>query len=365
MPKNELTKEIAFDSLKTFFREKPFIVMGTGMSCAIDDRFGMASLAEELIQKVGELCSSAKQQEEWKAVESAIKSGADIESSLDNVTDEALSQHIIAVTSYFIASIDREYSFKITNREITWPAIDLLKKLVVALPEGDRALNILTPNYDMLLEYACDCADIPYTNGFTGGVERKLDWGCALRSMLRPERVMYRGKFHIIHKPDKHIRLYKVHGSLNYFFHRNKFIENNSWMWDSPDFAQRVMITPGLSKYEVLQKYRQELIHTADEAISRENHFLFIGYGFNDKHLEEYIKRKLVQQACAGLIITLDSNPRIQSLIEQANNLWLVCKDPGPAKGTKICNKQYTSPLLLPEQKLWDINQFTKEILGG
>ena len=136
-------------------------------------------------------------------------------------------------------------------------------------------------------------------------------------------------------------------------------------MWNPPDFAQRVMITPGLSKYEMIQAYRRELLRKADETIERENHFLFIGYGFNDKHLEEYIKRKLVQQSCAGLIITLDSNPRIQSLMDQANNLWLVCKDSDPAKGTKICNKQYTNSLSLPEQKLWDINQFTKEILGG
>jgi len=161
------------------------------------------------------------------------------------------------------------------------------------------------------------------------------------------------------------VRLFKVHGSLNYFFHREKFIENNGWMWDPPDFTQRVMITPGLYKYKMIQKYRQELLYKADEAILRENHFLFLGYGFNDKHLEEYIKRKLVQQACAGLIITRDSNPRIQSLLSQANNLWLVCKPPDDAKGAQIFNKKYPTPLSFTEQNLWDIEQFTEEILGG
>ena len=221
MPENVLTKEIAIDSLRKFFREKPFIVIGTGMSCAIDDRFGMTALAKELIQKVGELCSSARQNEEWKAVESAIKNGTDLESSLNNVADEALLQHIITVTSYFITSIDREYALKIANCEIAWPAINLIKILVTALPEGDRALNILTPNYDMLLEYACDCESIPYTNGFVGGVERKLDWECALRSLAKPERVMYGRTLKNVSKLQKHIRLYKVHGSLNVNVKRN------------------------------------------------------------------------------------------------------------------------------------------------
>jgi len=303
--------------------------------------------------------------DEWGAVELAIKGGKDLESSLDNVTGTELLKHIITVTSRFIASIDHEYALKIANCEVAWPAIKLLKKLVVSLPEGDRALNVITPNYDMLLEYACDCDDIPYTNGFTGGIERRLNWGCALRSLLRPERVMTGGKLKTQYKAQKHVRLFKVHGSLNYFFHREKFIENNCWMWNPPDFVQRVMITPGLSKYEMIQKYRQELLREADAAISREHYFLFLGYGFNDTHLEEYIKRKLVQQACAGLIITLDSNPRIQYLLSQANNLWLVCKAPDATNGTQIYNKQYSTPLALPEKNLWDIEQFTKEILGG
>ncbi|MGD0780300.1 MAG: SIR2 family protein [Dehalococcoidales bacterium] len=365
MSPNNLSKEIAFNALREFFQEKPFLFIGTGMSCVVDNRFGMSALTDELVKNVGKICSSKEQRKQWTTVEKAIQNKKDLESALDAVSDELLLKHIISATSRFIASIDREYAFKIARCEVEWPAITLLKRLVETLPEGDRALHILTPNYDMLLEYACDCACILYTNGFSGGIERVLDWGPAIRSLQQPEQVMHGGKLKRVYKPRKHVQLYKVHGSLNYFYHHGRCIENNAWMWDPPDFAQRVMITPGLSKYEVLQKYRQELLQKADETIMRENHYLFLGYGFNDKHLEEYIKRKLVQQGCAGLIITMDPNPRIQSLLSQANNLWLVCKAPEPEKGTRIYNKQYTDSLYLPGQSLWDIAQFTREILGG
>ena len=130
-------------------------------------------------------------------------------------------------------------------------------------------------------------------------------------------------------------------------------------------FSDRVMITPGLSKHEMLQNYRQELLKPADEAIDKSHRFLFLGYGFNDSHLETYIKQKLVTQACRGLIVTRDSNPRIESLLQQAQNLWLVCKtQEDGVDGTRIYNKQYADWLTLPTKRLWDVETFTTQILG-
>ncbi len=90
MLENDLTQEVAVDALRNFFREKPLVIFGTGISCVIDNRFGMAALTDELVQNVGNVCSSREQQDEWNAVELAIQSGKDLESSLDNVTEKEL-----------------------------------------------------------------------------------------------------------------------------------------------------------------------------------------------------------------------------------------------------------------------------------
>ena len=170
----------------------------------------------------------------------------------------------------------------------------------------------------------------------------------------------------VVSKHRKHVRLYKVHGSLNYFFHRNAVVENNSWMWNAPEFSTRVLITPGLSKYQTLQEYRQELLKFADAEIERANRFLFLGYGFNDIHIESYIKQKLITQGCKGLIVTRDSNQRIEGLLEQAENLWLVCKQQEDGQeGTRIFNKRFPDWLVLPTKCLWNIETFCKEILGN
>jgi len=361
-----LTEDIAFEALRNFFREKPFLFFGTGMSCALDTRFGMLALKDALLSELQHHKLTDVQGTEWHVAASALKDGSDLESALNVVNDQGLLKIVTGITGSFVAETDREFAFRIAQGSAEWPATRLLKRLVDTLPEGDRILHALTPNYDMLFEYACDYEGIPYANGFSGGVERKTDWNAVDCSLRSRERVNYGRKFQVVCKHVKHVRIYKVHGSLNYFFHRNGVVENNAWMWNPPDFTERVMITPGLSKYQTLQRYRQELLQSADTAINKAAHFLFLGYGFNDNHLEEYITRKLISQGCKGLIVTRDSNPRIEALLSNADNLWLVCKSEDAAlEETRIFNRQYSDSLRLPEKRLWDIREFTTQILGG
>lgn len=361
-----LIEKVAIEMLRNFFREKPLLFFGTGMSCAVDNRFGMPALKDALISGITQYELTDIQNEEWHSVRSALQCGIDLESALDALTDPKLLKIVTDITGSFIAGVDREFALQIAQAKAEWPAIRLLKRLVDSLPEGDRILHALTPNYDMLFEYACDYERIPYVNGFAGGIERRTDWNAADCSLRSREKAGIGKKYQIVCKHKKHVRLYKVHGSLNYFYHRNGVIENSSWMWNPPDFAERVIITPGLSKYQTLQRYRQELLQAADAAINKATHFLFLGYGFGDNHLEEYIKRKLITQGCNGLIVTRDSNPRIEELLSRADNLWLVCKsDDASPEGTRIYNRQYSDWLRLPEIRLWDIFEFTARIIGG
>ena len=365
MGKLSMTEEIAITKIRDFFEDKPFVFFGTGMSCALDPKFGMQALKDDLLEKVVPDSSESGQVQQWKMVTESLETGNNLEAALDNVTDSALLQKIISATGGFISSIDREFALKIANCDVTWPATSLFKRLVDTLPEGDSILHVLTPNYDTLFEHACDSVEISYTTGFFGGLERQIDWKATKQSLSQSKRVTYGRRPKKTYKYRNHVRLYKVHGSLNLFFHRGKVVENNAWMWDAPDFSNRVIITPGVSKHERLQNYRQELLKYADEAINKASRFLFLGYGFNDSHLEAYIKQKLITQACKGLIVTRDSNPHIESLLDQAQSLWLVCRDyQNGVEGTRISNKQYACRLFLPDERLWDIETFTAEILG-
>ena len=361
-----LTEEIAIDSIRDFFRDKPFVVFGTGMSCAIDPRFGMAALTNELRGAISPEGKSPQVKEQWARVTESLDGGSDLENALDGVNDPDLLLQITTATGDFISSIDRECALKISNDEIIWPAAAFFRRLVDTLPEVDPILHVLTPNYDTLFEHACDANALDYTNGFWGSVERRLDWNAVSRSFVQTNRNRHGRKLKTLKTTRRHVRLYKVHGSLNFFYHRDRLVENNSWMWNRPNYANRVIVTPGLLKYKTLQEYRSELLQTADAAIGKANRFVFLGYGFNDSHLEQYIKRKLIDQGCRGLILTRDLNTRIESLLEQSDNLWAVCKLEGDRdNGARIYNRNYGGWLKLPTRRLWDVQTFTAEVLEG
>ena len=365
MPKPSLTEKDARSALRGFFREKPLIFFGTGVSCSLDSRFGMGALKDALLSKIDENNLNSIQKNEWNNVKRLLKNNTDLESSLNDVTDSGLIEEIVLNTGSFIAALDKEQSFRIAKNQVRWPATEIIKKILEHTPETDRVVHVITPNYDMLFEYACESAAIEYTNGFIGGIHKKIDWYAATRAMQISEKSSFGKRTKSTTKNKRHIRLYKVHGSLNYFYHSEKVIENNAWAWNPPDFTKRVIITPGISKYEMLQLYRKELLSYADDAIEKSNHFLFIGYGFNDNHLEEYIRRKLITHACHGLIITRGINDKVKSLIKEAENLWVVCAaNEEHPDNTLILNNKYENTLEISRQRLWDIQQFTNAILG-
>jgi hypothetical protein len=109
----------------------------------------------------------------------------------------------------------------------------------------------------------------------------------------------------------------------------------------------------------------EELLGKFDEAIEKHSAFLFIGFGFNDSQINnDSLKRKLIDQKCPGLIITKDKNDKIETLLKECENLWLVCKGKKD-EDTAIHNCRYSDGLLLSDVRLWDVNEFTKIITGG
>lgn len=361
---DNLTETIAFKCLASFFQNKPFVLFGTGTSCAVDINFGMGALRDHLLKEIPGSSLTSQQLAQWELVVNALAAN-DLESAMNMVTDEVLVKIIVQHTGNLVSALDKEYSNKILSGDVLWPASKLVEKLVDGLPETDRKLHIATPNYDLLAEYAFERANIPYITGYVGGVCRQVDWKQAKQSMMYMEKIIPKGRS--LPKYNKHIRLYKVHGSLNTFKLNNTPVENNAWMYDVPVGVERLMITPGTSKYEKLHENRFDLLGQFDQAMANHDAFLFIGFGFNDNQLSNStIRQKLVDQKCHGLIITRDTNPRIDKLISESDNLWLVCKhQDNNNDGTRIYNKQYADWLYLDDVKLWDSEVFAKDILGG
>ena len=68
-----LTEEIAINAIRDSFRDKPFVFFGTGMSCALDLRFGMPALKSVLSQNVVPYSQASEQDRQWTKVMDSLQ----------------------------------------------------------------------------------------------------------------------------------------------------------------------------------------------------------------------------------------------------------------------------------------------------
>ncbi len=363
---NSLNKEIAYKALQNFFlKNKPFVFFGTGASCSIDTNYGMPALENHLRTEIPKLNLSDDETKEWETVVEKLNQSQDFESAMNEAKNEMLVKKIVDITAKFLIDIDRKNIPLILSGNKNWSAIEIVSRLVKNLPETDSALFVATPNYDLLAEYSFFKNNLPYSTGFWGGVLRNLDWEQSLRQMTYTEKTLYgKSKVKTITKWKKHIRFLKVHGSLNTFCYNNTIVETDS-ATNLLENAERVMITPGVSKYEKLHDFRNSLLSKYDEAVEKHSAFLFLGFGFNDSQLvNNKIKEKLTSNQSPAVVITKDLNDRIKEIADKGENVWIVCKQENN-DFTRIFNKRYSDWLLLDNKGLWKFDVFAKEIMGG
>lgn len=366
MAKPVLTKEIAYGALQDFFAKKPLVLFGTGTSCAIDKDFGMEPLFKKLSEEIPKRISERTILSEWKSVEENFLSTYDFESAMNAIKHDSLLDLIVQETFKHVKDVDQKACIGIFKEDKKWSAISLLKKIVDNLPPNDPVLHVATPNYDMVAEYAFSVASIPYITGFWGGIVKKIDWAQASRTITFPEKISEHGKQQLTTRKKNHIRLYKVHGSLNTFLMHDKIVECDIWKDNMPDFVKPMIITPGESKHQKIHNFRSVLLKEFDDAVNNHNAFLFLGFGFNDTQLiNDKIKPKLKAQVPA-LIITRDLNKNIEELLKVSENCWIVCKQIDTANNyTRIYNSKFDDWLYIDDQQLWNFEIFTTVILGG
>lgn len=350
--------------LREFFSSAPLIILGTGTSCAVDVGFGMGALQDALQKGVpgGGLMKSSVFQ--WRKVLSELKKGTDLEKSLNSAESEELQERILRITSDSVAMLDQRYATDICLGRKSWPAMAIVKKVFKGLSSTDKyTLEVITTNYDLLFEYACAANKIPCVDGYCGGVVRHRDWNATLQSLRHKVPKVAGKKKAAEFVVRKHVQLYKVHGSLNWFMVDGDVVENDMWIDKSDIGVDRVMITPGLTKYKKMQDFRNELQSDTDLAVNRARNFLFLGYGMNDAHIERYIVKRIKDESLPALIITREWNSRIDDLARKNSCVTVVCGMANPADGTRVFSPRYKDWQEIPGMCLWDFSEFAKQMM--
>jgi len=179
----------------------------------------------------------------------------------------------------------------------------------------DFSKEIFTTNYDLIIEKAFESLLIPYFDGFVGSNEPFF----AHESL--------EGKSTSDRPPISWIRLWKLHGSLGWFWK----IHTNG----NPDRVIRLstgskkehpnselVIYPSRDKYESSRKqpFISYFDRLKDFSLSGEGIFIISGYSFSDEHINELIFSSLTQNNRLHIIAFFYNDDPINKIVNTHKN---------------------------------------------
>lgn len=179
----------------------------------------------------------------------------------------------------------------------------------------DYTKEIFTTNYDLVFERALEILRIPYFDGFAGAHE----------PFFVPESI----EKNEIHEcpPISWIRLWKLHGSLGWFWKKGSKDDSYriirlSALAKEPEANNELVIYPSKEKYESSRK--QPFIAYFDRLknylVESEGIFIIAGYSFYDAHINDMIFNGLKQNNRLNVIAFMYSDNEVENIKKYATN---------------------------------------------
>lgn len=197
---------------------------------------------------------------------------------------------------------------------------ELLRKLTARKSSLPRP-EVFTTNYDTLFEQAAHGAGIVLIDGFSYGCPRRFFGRSYDFDIVDREKPRVRGGENFI--PNV-VRLYKLHGSVNWFYENGVVIQRAATGTEEP-----MMIYPSTNKYA--ESYSQpyfEMMARFQATLRKKDCLLMVcGYGFGDQHINSVILEALNQNPSFTLFVLdygiADGDAKRIDLLTMRKNLGL------------------------------------------
>ncbi len=285
----------------------------------------------------------------WRDIQAELDAGAGLEAALlRHAPSDALEIWISAKTCELLVPKER----KIISDVIEGTRVLRLTTFLTRVLKPTNALPILTPNYDRLIEVACEMAGFHADTTAVGDYAGEFDH---VKSCMRSCRgIATRAKTPVLDHYPRAIVL-KPHGSFDWYRAGNK-ARRCALDLD----LERLIITPGINKYRAgydspFDKHRE----LANEYINRSSRLLIVGYGFNDDHLQTHLIRR-IRDGMPTLILVQSVGEVVQHLAEESP--CCVClSESKTGLGVSVLTKGHRFEH--EGSALWDLGVLTKELL--
>lgn len=215
--------------------------------------------------------------------------------------------------------------------------VELYSSFFRKLVYRDRALPrpwLFTTNYDLFCETALDRLGIPYSNGFSGTVERRFN-PATFRYSLAEQLDITSRKWTAV---DGFLYLCKLHGSISWVEETSGLFPIRELQGVAPKEAERVLIYPTPAKQNAtFASPYSDLFREFQSRIVREQSVLFVlGYSFSDQHVNNIIFQALTIPTFRLVSFVPLESEGVVSQLRALNDprIWLIGGD-GPVDGRK------------------------------
>lgn len=300
-------------AVQAFFTDGLVTVVGSGLSAA-EGISGMPSLAKYLQAEIVADELDSQSAATWTSISEQLANGEDLETCLhDTPPTPSLEKEIIDKT----ASLITKDELNVIAEVITGKRRLRFSRLLDLYLKTSEPISVITTNYDRLIELACEyhgvAVDTFSIGQQIGGFDAEQSKWMRCRGYKQASKGRIRFRF------ANSVSLCKPHGSLDWYQ-----VGGQPIRCAFPIQARRLMITPGNNKYRAGYERPFDLHREkANAALDLATRLLFIGYGFNDPHLETHVESRITEGA-QSLILTRDLSEYALRLVKNNTNIIAV-----------------------------------------
>ena len=317
-----MTKDETYKLIQKFLQDPPVVIWGSGAT--ID--YGLPSMKD--------LNNTLKMKYAF-----FDKSNTNLEEELGKDKYEPYLSEIRKTIWECVAVKDKTILDDIVNNFPEYTGIRLLlEKFSAPYP---NILNIITTNYDRVLENILVTNNFAFTDGFSGRMLSLFDEEIFINNSNKKSK-------------DPFVNLIKVHGSLNWFN-----INGETRYYSDDNSYEPTIIPPGKNKYKQAysEPYRS-LIQISDKTIKSSKSILVVGFGFNDEHITPQITKQ-IKNGEPIVVLTKELTKTTKDQLENAS-CYLALEE-GSLGKTRITYKEKSSDTVKFDEFdgfLWQLNNF-------
>ena len=244
---------------------------------------------EDILNHVRRIREITSEQKDKKYIEISGEEAKNLDIKICKMIYEILSKK------------EGDADFKITKQFFAW----------FNMQNRDYSKEVFTTNYDLIIEKALEEIQIPYFDGFVGSYE-PFFWQESIDKFILKSDLT-----------QNWIRLWKIHGSLNWFWQKNSELNTHRVIrvgkfTEVDDDDHELVIYPSKEKYDSSRK--QPFIAYFDRfkkyLLNGELLFFFSGYSFSDEHINEIVFNSLRQNNRLSVTAFLYTDTEVEELFK-------------------------------------------------